>query len=191
MEDTIRQEDTVQQEEELMKYPAFIELTGITMESTHTGTREEEYIDNSGKKAKHTQDAWVCALKRENETMRVDYYTGLGHRQLSKAKYYSDRGFFPNRKDIQEFRYKASEAALLKICDPVKPKIEDVLDCLASDASSYDNARNFEDWCSDFGYDTDSRKAEKTYNLCAELAKDLKHFLDSHYDTLLYKVEKL
>ena len=33
-----------------------------------------------------------------------------------------------------------------------EPKAASVLDCLASDSASIDNARGFEDWCSDFGY---------------------------------------
>jgi hypothetical protein len=40
-----------------------------------------------------------------------------------------------------------------------EPTVEDVLDCLASDAGC---ASTFEDWCADFGYDSDSRKAEQT-----------------------------
>ena len=46
------------------------------------------------------------------------------------------------------------------------PKFRDVLDCLALHARSTD--QSFEDWCSDFGYDTDSRNAQKTYEACAE-----------------------
>lgn len=47
-----------------------------------------------------------------------------------------------------------------------EPKLKDVLDCLASDSSSIENARSFEEWASDFGYDTDSRKAERTFKAC-------------------------
>ena len=38
-----------------------------------------------------------------------------------------------------------------------EPTAEDVLNCLASEASGADS---FEDWCADAGYDTDSWKAE-------------------------------
>jgi len=43
------------------------------------------------------------------------------------------------------------------------PTLPEVLDCLASDASGYLNAATFEDWASELGFDTDSRKAEHTY----------------------------
>jgi hypothetical protein len=72
-----------------------------------------------------------------------------------------------------------------------EPKTADVLDCLASDAASIDNTRGFEDWCSDFGYDTDSRKAEKMYKTCEHQAERLKNFLDGDYTELLYNTERL
>lgn len=55
------------------------------------------------------------------------------------------------------------------------PTTEEVLDSLASDASSID--QRFEDWCSDLGFDTDSRKAERIYNACVKAAGKLKKFL--------------
>src|SRR5947207_663766 len=43
-----------------------------------------------------------------------------------------------------------------------EPTAEDVLDCLASDATGVQNSRDdFDEWCSEYGYDTDSRKAER------------------------------
>lgn len=72
-----------------------------------------------------------------------------------------------------------------------EPTAEDVLDCLASDASSYDG-NTFEQWARELGYDTDSRKAEKTYKAVKRQAEQLKRFLgDEAYETLLYKTERL
>ena len=72
------------------------------------------------------------------------------------------------------------------------PTLADVLDCLASDASGVDNAQSFEDWASEYGYDADSRKAEKTYNICVQQAQELKALLGQDaYDQLLYGTERL
>ena len=72
-----------------------------------------------------------------------------------------------------------------------KPTAEDVLYCLASDSSLIENARNFEDWASELGYDTDSLKAEKIYNVCIRQAKKLKNFLGEEvYNELLWEVER-
>lgn len=73
-----------------------------------------------------------------------------------------------------------------------EPKAEEVLDCLASDASGVENSGTFEQWAGEYGYDPDSRKAEQTYRACDRAAKRLARFLDTpHYDQLLWRVERL
>ena len=73
-----------------------------------------------------------------------------------------------------------------------EPTAADVLNCLASDSSSVENARSFEDWASDLGYDTDSRKAEKIFKVCEKQAERLKKFLgEDLYKILLWDVEGL
>ena len=70
-----------------------------------------------------------------------------------------------------------------------EPTAAEVLSCLASDSSSVDNS-GFEDWCSELGYETDSRKAKKTFEACEHAAKRLLNFLGSDlYNQLLYETE--
>lgn len=72
-----------------------------------------------------------------------------------------------------------------------EPKLSSVLDCLASDASGLENARDFEDWASEYGYDTDSRKAEKTFRTIQRQAARLKAFLgEDAYKSLLWNTER-
>ena len=71
-----------------------------------------------------------------------------------------------------------------------EPTIDEVLDCLASDALSVDNARDFENFASELGYDSDSRKAEKIWKACNHQAERLRKFLgDDLYQTLLLLTE--
>ncbi len=63
-----------------------------------------------------------------------------------------------------------------------EPVTEGVLDCLLSDSSGYDSARDFADWCADYGYDTDSRKAERTYQQIARQRDALRRLLAADYD---------
>lgn len=67
-----------------------------------------------------------------------------------------------------------------------EPTAADVLGCLMLDASSVDDGapypRLFRDWCDDFGYDTDSRKALAAYEACCKLAPKLRRFLGALYD---------
>jgi hypothetical protein len=56
-----------------------------------------------------------------------------------------------------------------------EPTIGTVLSCLRSDASAYN--LSFEEWCAEYGYDDDSRRAERTYNACRDTAADLENLL--------------
>lgn len=83
------------------------------------------------------------------------------------------------------------------------PEAADVLDCLASDSASIANAQSawadapaprdpFTDWCSEYGYDTDSRKAYRTFKVCQRQADRLSKFLGSEaYEQLLWETERL
>lgn len=58
-----------------------------------------------------------------------------------------------------------------------EPTAEEVLACMLSDASSAD--RSFEEWCRDYGFDEDSRKAERTYQAIQRQTKQLRQFLQT------------
>lgn len=71
----------------------------------------------------------------------------------------------------------------------VAPTLANVLSCLADDASSTQGS--FEDWCSELGFDADSRKAERTYKAVERNAEKLRTLLgDSAYETLLYGTDR-
>jgi hypothetical protein len=74
-----------------------------------------------------------------------------------------------------------------------EPSAEDVLDCLSSDAGGIENSAGiFEDWCAEYGYDSDSRKAEKIFKTCERQADKLKAFLgEDVYKSLLWDTERL
>lgn len=56
------------------------------------------------------------------------------------------------------------------------PSIGDVLQSLAMDSDAID-AGTFEEWASNYGYDTDSRSAESVYRACLESALSLRRGL--------------
>lgn len=56
----------------------------------------------------------------------------------------------------------------------ILPDPIDVIWSLAQDAGVL-NAGSFEEWASDLGYDTDSRKAEATYRACLDIALKLRN----------------
>lgn len=66
------------------------------------------------------------------------------------------------------------------------PTLHDVMEPLSSDFTSVDNARGFEDWASEYGYDSDSRKASKIYEAIRLQADELKNVLgDELYRSVL------
>lgn len=72
------------------------------------------------------------------------------------------------------------------------PELKDVLDSLASDAAGYDNSENFESWAVEYGFDSDSRKAEKIYRSVKRQAEQLERIIGTDaYEELLYKTERL
>lgn len=56
-----------------------------------------------------------------------------------------------------------------------EPTAADVLDCLQSDSRVM--GQDFEEWCSDLGYDTDSRKAEQIYRDTDKQARRVFRFM--------------
>lgn len=68
------------------------------------------------------------------------------------------------------------------------PKLCEVLDSLASDAAGFESARGFEDWCAEYGYETDSRKAERIYRAVERQTASLKRVLGSTaaFDAIIY-----
>jgi hypothetical protein len=63
-----------------------------------------------------------------------------------------------------------------------EPSLERVMECLFLDSSTVENARDFSDWCEEFGYSDDSIVALETYNLCKGMAKQLRNLLEEDYD---------
>jgi len=116
--------------------------------------------------------AWSATLHRGSQTLTTPYRMGTAH-VGRKGHTWFDGTTWP--------KY-----------EPTPPTIEIVLDSLASDAGAYEQARNFEDFAADFGYDTDSRKAERMYQACGEVSKQLRTFLGlEEFRMLLEEVERL
>jgi len=71
-----------------------------------------------------------------------------------------------------------------------EPTVSEVLCCLAIDASTTDNAASFEEWADEFGFDRDSRKAEKTWKSCTKQNASLKRVLGDDLYTALLEAEE-
>ena len=116
---------------------------------------------------------------RDSVILTTDYGAGCGHCPSYKASV-KELG---NRNSVMrdEAIRKECETGLPTVggytnrsSNPILPDFCDVLASLASDASVLDSG-TFEEWAGEFGYDTDSRKAEATYRACLEIALKLRN----------------
>lgn len=171
---------------------AFIAAHGLTMTAAPT-TSNPNISDPMG-----GGSHWLCLLKNGGRSMPVPYSQGSGHRRWKMNA----------RKDARLMSLIPSELADIKpgervqpiygrrtihldamreaLTEPTPPDLAGVLECLASDASGYDSALDFDDWASNYGFDTDSRKAEQSYRVTGDQSKRLRHLLgDAAYAELL------
>lgn len=106
-------------------------------------------------------DEWRVSLKGAQIEFSTEYYTGIGHRvdtPITKRACVALKG--ASKKSI------AFKNQVLDQLKPVAPSAGAVLYSLLMDSSAVD--QSFIDWCSDFDYETDSRKALATYEACCE-----------------------
>jgi hypothetical protein len=175
----------------------FIKANGITM--TCQQTPKNPHMDSS-----IPMDHWFCSIRNQSGAIiGIHFSTGTGLRKerdgLGKKMTWEQYISRPNhgsggnyKQTVHHSKLRADyEFYLSSRMTPTAPEVADVLDCLASDASGVENSRDFEEWCSEYGYDTDSRKAEKTYRICAAQAEQLKSFLgEDLYKQLLWDTER-
>lgn len=137
---------------------------------------------------------WRYTLKVGSREMSGYFTKGSGlriWRQSSWSSLQKPKGWSKGKRAQLVWNpTKYDRDAYLAWSEPEPPTVAEVLDCLASDASGAD--QSFEDWCSDLGYDTDSRSAERTYNAVRQEMYDLRKLLGTaDFETLLYSVERM
>jgi hypothetical protein len=126
-----------------------------------------------------------CTRVPENPHMLIDqmaahFYCLLSLNQKDFATYYS----------LGSGHGHVSKTTHALIFD--NPKPEAVLDCLASDVAGVESTRSFDDWASDYGYSTDSRKALATYEAIQRQSRELRMWLgNTAMDELLYDTDRL
>ena len=69
------------------------------------------------------------------------------------------------------------------------PTAEDVLSCLCQDAAGLENSPAFEEWAPEYGFDADSRKAERIFRTVERQTDRLRVLLGEEYETALWDVE--
>lgn len=108
-----------------------------------------------------------------------EFYTGIGHRECA-VSFSREREEYKRLKNANLTDHGLK--SFIKLSRATLPTIEDLFYSLVMDSSAAD--QTFSDWCSDFGYDTDSRKALQTYEACQESAVKMRGLTSSSLDDL-------
>lgn len=133
---------------------------------------------------------WLLTLTNGVHTLTLDYMQGCAHLPHYEHRFahyvvYADvvrEACETGKSRLQSGKRNAYDACgadrlVFRIAKVEPPALADVLYCLVSDASVLDYGA-FEEWAREFGYDEDSRTAEKTYRQCLEHALKLRQMLD-------------
>lgn len=129
---------------------------------------------------------WTVSLTFRGHTIDTSFYTGLGHINPPPATFHNFKGYDYGKHpadwrtsntiyatELRNAWYRDSRA-------PLQPVAADVLSCLLSDAQS--GSESFEEFCGNYGYDTDSRKAHATWTTCKDHAIAVHKLLGRSYD---------
>lgn len=177
----------------------FIAQHGITMAAKRVDSNR--HMPDSA-----NMDHWLCSLKRPTlgssprsvAGMRVTFSMGRGHRKAPETTYEQwlhmngERpGTVPPTSAQAERNLRANYRAFLeRNGTPTPPDVASMLDCLASDA--YSVGEGFADFCANYGYDEDSRKAYRTFRACQRSTEKLKAFLGADaLEQLTFRTERL
>lgn len=127
---------------------------------------------------------WLVTILRNGRgVLTTDYGAGSGHCPAYKSsiKKLGGRDSLTRSEAIKwecENGYEAwvmeNVGHISRKGKPLMPELSDVVHSLVMDADVL-NASTFEDWAADFGYEPDSRKAEKIYRACLEIALKLRN----------------
>jgi len=130
----------------------------------------------------------VRLLRNGRQVLVTPYRMGIGHtpkgallavRILSPDETYCQNLIRSNktpRIDAPGYLSLLEKAARLA---KVVPTLAGVLHSLVLDGAAYFDAETFEDWCGDYGYDPDSRKAEALWKACDETGRKLARVLNA------------
>lgn len=135
----------------------FLKITGVSLDIDFLKTGKHFEDD------KEVRDIYKCTLKRGGRSYSFNFGQSLAKSQhyldiRLKRTYTMTGGALNSNYKIVNLDYLKNNPEF-KIIKGEAPTSYDILACL----TKYDPG-TFENFCSEFGYDTDSRKAEKIYH---------------------------
>jgi len=144
----------------------------VTLEKAGRKVCEVKY----GKGVGHFHKAAMSARKGWTEHKVAGRYVRLSPDENFVLLAWQDR---PQANFLDKRLWGSLCVKLAKADKSTHPTLAEVLGSLIMDGSADFNAQSFEDWASEYGYDTDSRKAEGIYNECVRIGRALRQSMSA------------
>lgn len=121
---------------------------------------------------------WRVSIGKNGRSIETDYMQGIAHIPGYKHNQRWTQDAFDGTKNAVETGKSGtvSSIGLGRVTPIPAPLLRDVLASLVLDASVVDYP-DFESWAGDFGYDADSRDAERIYRACLDIGLKLRAML--------------
>jgi len=103
---------------------------------------------------------WAVTILKDGQSLQVEYSMGAAHRHYPHS-----------RRPVKlpyNGRISVDELNRNKRSIPNNPTLADVMYSVVSDAQAVAYGQTFEDFAAEFGYDEDSRTAERAFNGCRD-----------------------
>lgn len=155
----------------------FIDKHHLEMEAT-LGVLPADWEGGDKQSAK-----WNCVIREvaSGRAMETSYTMGSAYRVWKKnATTLIQREIAQRARGERATSPGGATIHFMENTEPMRPTLAAVLEALVTDAASFDDAIDYEDWASNFGYDPDSRHGEKIYNACGEQSRGLRRLLGAY-----------
>lgn len=160
---------------------AAITELGLSVESEFVPWSKSRNYKKDAKKISDKSLNWRVTVRvKGRDILTTDYGAGIAHcpsyklvRPLGQISLYEAGALEIEVEHGVNARLMGSTNEWTKSNERILPDTCDVIHALVSDSDVLDQP-DFESWARDFGYDTDSRKAEATYRACVEIALKLR-----------------
>jgi hypothetical protein len=132
------------------------------------------FVPQSLSRNRHEKDLslnWFADFKREGMAVfSIEYMQGIAHMPGYDHRMASTNDGHKAAKRAAEEGIAPSLRGRFLPGKLPEPKATDVLHCIVLDADCL--TEPFEDWCANYGYGSDSRKAESLYLLCVKISRE-------------------
>lgn len=141
---------------------------------------------NTAWKEKQLRNLYAVTITTPRGSYTFDFWDSVRNTEITQmdAEQYARKHYKMHLYDMNHYEQTQARAKLAKLQKEARPDCYDVLACL----TKYDPG-TFEDFCSEYGYDEDSRTAERIYIAVQNEFANLKRIFDPEQLEAMREIE--